>query len=52
MNSFSEFNQILNIDLAWNSHKSWKFRKNRARDTPLWGVYIQKFRKIYFFRVL
>jgi len=27
-------------------YKLCKFRENRARDTPLWGVYIPKFGQI------
>ena len=30
-------------------HTRWKFCRNQARETPRWGIYIKKFRKIFSF---
>ena len=37
------------LTLGGTANKPWNFCKNRARDTPLLGVYIPKVRKIFCF---
>jgi len=38
--------QILTANAPETRYKLCKFRGNRTRDTPLWGIYIPKFGQI------
>jgi len=44
--------QILTVNANWNEVQTPHIRDNRARDTPLWGIYIPNFGKISVLGVL